>query len=313
MKHKVAIIGAGYVGSTIAYTIMNWGLVSEISLIDIDEERAEGEMMDLSHGASFVKPVKVNSGGYEKCSEARIIIITAGANQKPGETRLDLVKKNTEIFKDIIPQITEYNQEAVLLVVTNPVDILTYVTYKLSGFPVNRVIGSGTVLDTSRLRHLLSNYCGINPRNVHAYIIGEHGDHEVVAWSLTNIAGVKFDNYCHVCEKTCPLNFKKDVQEKVKNYVYHVIEKKGATYYSVGLAVTRIVESILRNENSILTVSSMLQGEYGIEDMALSVPNLVGNNGISKILDLDIAEKEIKDLQKSADLLKDITKDIDLY
>lgn len=311
MRNKIAIVGTGYVGSTIAYTIMNWGLVSNILLIDIDKNRSEGEAMDLSHGASFVKPVRIKSGGYEECRNARIIIITAGANQKPGETRLDLVKKNTEIFKDIIPRITKYNQDAILLVVTNPVDILTYITQKLSGFPVNRVIGSGTVLDTSRLRHLLSSRCEINPRNVHAYMIGEHGDHEVVVWSLTNIAGVTFDDYCQVCEKSCSVNFKSNVHKKVRDYAYHVIEKKGATYYAVGLAVTRIVESILRDENSILTVSGVLEGQYGIDDIALSVPSVVGLNGIEKVLDLKIASKELEDLQKSANLLKNIAQKTD--
>jgi len=307
MKDKVAIIGAGLVGATTAYAIMNRGLASEIVLVDINKDKAEGEAMDLNHGVAFVKPVRIKSGGYEECRDARIVIISAGANQEPGETRLDLVKKNTDVFKKIIPQITEHTRDAILLVVTNPVDILTFVTMKLSGLPSGRVLGSGTVLDTSRFRYLLSDHCKINPKNVHAYILGEHGDHEVAAWSLTNIAGVPFEDYCVLCGKECASkDFKEEISEKVRKAAYEIINRKEATYYAVGLAVARIVESIFRDENSILTVSTILDGEYGLENVALSLPSIVGAGGVEKVLNLKLSKNEEKNLLESAELLQSI-------
>ena len=318
MDNKIVIVGAGFVGSTIGYAIMNWGLASEIVLVDIDRERAEGEAMDLNHGAAFVKPVQVKSGDYEQCKGADIIIITAGANQEPGETRLDLVKKNTEIFKSIIPRINQYNQEATLLVVSNPVDILTYVTAELAEVSNDQVFGSGTVLDTSRFRYLLSSHCDLDPRNIHAYIIGEHGDHEVAAWSLTNVAGISFEKYCQFCNGECSYHenfsddFKEDIYRQVRDSAYQIIEKKNATYYAIGLAVARIVESILRNENTILTVSSLLTGEYGINNIALSLPCIVGREGIKRVLTPGISEQEKSDLKKSAGLLKDIVNDLEM-
>ncbi|AZO94114.1 L-lactate dehydrogenase [Iocasia frigidifontis] len=313
MKNKVVIIGAGLVGATAAYAIMNRGLASEIVLVDINKERAEGEAMDLNHGAAFVKPVKVKHGGYEECRDARIVIISAGVNQKPGETRLDLVKKNTEVFKKIIPNISKYTREAILLVVTNPVDILTYVTQKLSDLPQNMILGSGTVLDTSRFRYQLSDHCGVNPKNIHAYIIGEHGDHEVAAWSLTNVAGVPFKDYCIVCDKDCATHdFRDKMSEKVRQAAYEIIDRKGATYYAVGLAVARIVESIFRDEHTILTVSTLLTGEYGIDDLVLSIPSIVGSRGVEKVLNLTLSSQEEEELLKSAGVLKGIIQELDI-
>ncbi len=313
MKDKVVIVGAGLVGATSAYAIMNWGLASEIALIDLDKERAEGEAMDLNHGAAFVKPVKVKSGGYEECEDARIVIIAAGANQNPGETRLDLVKKNTKIFKSIIPNIMKYTDDAILLVVTNPVDILTYVTMKISGLSEKRVFGSGTVLDTSRFRYLLSEHCHVNPRNIHANILGEHGDHEVAAWSLATVAGVPFEKYCVNCGKACATSdFKEQLSEQVKNAAYEIIDKKDATYYAVGLAVARIVESVFRDENTILTVSTALDGQYGLNGVALSLPAIIGANGIEKVLSLNLASDEEEKLKTAGKVLKDIIKDLDL-
>jgi len=256
---KVTVVGAGFVGSTTAYTLMLSGLISEIVLIDINAKKADGEVMDLNHGMPFVRPVEIYRGDYKDCAGSDIVIITAGANQKEGETRIDLVKRNTEVFKNIINEIVKYNNDCILLVVTNPVDILTYVTYKLSGFPKNKVIGSGTVLDTARFRYLLSEHVKVDARTVHAYIIGEHGDTEVAAWSLANIAGIPMDRYCdecHQCEEQISRN---KIYESVKNAAYEIIRNKGATYYAVALAVRRIVEAIVRNENSILTVSSLLE------------------------------------------------------
>ena len=310
--NKVTIIGAGLVGSTTAYTLMISGLVSEIAIIDINTDKAEGEAMDLNHGISFVSPVRIHVGTYEDCRDSDIVIISAGANQKPGETRLDLVKKNTQVFKSIISQITKYCQNSILLVVTNPVDILTYVTYKISGFPKNKVIGSGTVLDTARFRYLLAHHVGIDARNVHGYIIGEHGDTEVTVWSSANIAGIHADEYCEKCHKCNEKIRKQQIFEDVKNAAYKIIEKKGATYYAVALAVERIVEAIVRDEHSILTVSSMLDGQYGIDDVCLSLPTIVNSKGIGTILNIPLDNNEIDLLHKSANALKEVNKVLDI-
>jgi L-lactate dehydrogenase len=305
--NKIAVIGAGGVGATTAYALMVQGVGSEIVLIDVNKDKAEGEAMDLRHGASFVNPVDIYAGDYEDLADAKLIVITAGAAQKPGETRLDLIKKNTGIFKNIVSSITKYNQDGILLVVTNPVDILTHLTYKLSGFPANRVIGSGTVLDSSRFRSLLSKNCGVAASNVHGYIIGEHGDSEVPVWSLTNIAGTKIENYCPICNQDC--NDKdhslEEISDQVKNAAYEIIEKKGATFYAVALAVSRIARAILRDENAVLTVSSLMEGYYGVEDISLSLPTLINSSGIERVLELPLAEKEEKAFKDSAEHLKE--------
>ncbi|MDD3839402.1 MAG: L-lactate dehydrogenase [Clostridia bacterium] len=312
VRNKVVIIGTGLVGATSAFAIMEDGVASEIVLIDIDKDRAEGEVMDLNHGISFVAPCDIKVGDYSDCQHADIIIIAAGANQKPGETRIDLARKNVHIFKEIVPQIMKYNKQAVLLVVTNPVDILTYVTFKISGLPSNRVIGSGTVLDSSRFRYLLGENCGVDVRNVHAYIIGEHGDSEVAAWSLANIAGIGIENYCPICKNVCDRNQKYRLFEEVRDSAYKIIEKKGATYYAVALAVRRIVQSILRNENSILTVSSLMKGYYGVEDVCLSLPTIVNRKGVKQVLELSLAEREIKLFQESAQKMRQVLDDLDI-
>lgn len=313
---KVVIVGTGFVGSTTAYTLMLSGLVSEIVLIDINAGKAEGEAMDMNHGMAFVKPLKIYSGSYKDCKDADIVIISGGAGQKPGETRIDLVRKNAAIFKEMIGNIVKYNTECILLVVTNPVDILTYVTYKLSGFPKNRVIGSGTVLDTARLKFMVGEHMGIDPRNVHAFIIGEHGDTEVPTWSLASIAGVPMEAYCDcgnsesdniVCNRH---SFQEKTFDKVKHAAYEIIDRKGATYYAVALAVRRIVEAIVRNENAILTVSSLLEGEYGLEDICLGVPTQVNGDGIARIIRVPLSDGEMRLLHQSADSLKQIMKDL---
>jgi L-lactate dehydrogenase len=305
--NKITIIGAGFVGSASAYTLMLSGLIPEIVLIDVNAEKAEGEVMDMNHGMPFVRPVKIYAGDYPDCKDSDIIVITAGANQKPGETRLDLVHKNTAIFKTIIDNIVHYNRNCILLVVTNPVDILTYVTYKLSGFSRNKVIGSGTVLDSARFRYTIGEHVGVDTRNIHGYIIGEHGDSEVPTWSLTNIAGIPLDDYFHAHnnkgETTLP---KEDIYNSVRNAAYNIISKKGATYYAVALAVRRIVEAIVRNENSILTVSSYLDGQYGMHDICLSVPTLVNINGIYRTLDVPLSQEELSQLQLSGRTLKEV-------
>ncbi len=313
MQNKISIIGAGYVGSTIAYAAMNRGIVSKISLVDIDEDKARGEAMDLNHGAAFVKPVKVTSGGYEGCENSDVVVITAGVSQKPGESRLDLVEKNTEIFKEVIPRVTDRTEEAIILVVTNPVDVLTYVAQKVSGLPPGQVIGSGTVLDTSRLRYLLGDHCGINPSNVHSYVIGEHGDREVITWSLTNFGGIPFERYCAKCKKSCDREaFKESIGESVKNAAYEVIDKKGATNYAVGLAVAKILEAIIRDEKTMLTASSVLDGQYGLKDVALGLPGIVGADGVEEVLTHDLNSREEARLIESGNSLKEIGHGLDL-
>ncbi len=310
--NKIVIVGTGFVGSTTAYTLMVSGLVSEIVLIDQNTKKAEGEAMDMNHGMPFVRPVKIYKGDYSDCKGADIVVITGGANQKPGETRIDLVNKNTEIFKDIVGNIVKYNTDCILLVVTNPVDILTYVTYKLSGFPKNRVIGSGTVLDTARFKYMLGEHMGVDPRNVHAYIIGEHGDTEVPTWSLASIAGIPMDAYCKECKSCDDESFKRDTFDKVKNAAYEIIDRKTATYYAVALAVRRIVEAIVRNENSILTVSSLFEGEYGLNDICLSIPSQVNSEGVSRILNVPLSSEEIELLNKSAQSLHEVIRRLNL-
>ncbi|HYH02651.1 MAG TPA: L-lactate dehydrogenase [Bacillota bacterium] len=316
MRHehgsRVVIIGAGLVGSTFAYSLMINGVVSEIVMIDVNQERLVGEVMDLNHGISFVRPVMVRQGTYDDCAEADIIVICAGSNQKPGETRIDLLSRNAAIFKKIISQIQASGSEALLLVASNPVDIMTYITYKLSGYEPGRVIGSGTVLDSARFKYLLSRHCQVDPSNVHAYIIGEHGDTEVPVWSLANIAGLRFAEYCPVCSKNCGPLPKQEIFNEVRTSAYQIIKSKGATYYAIGLALVQIVESILRNEFSVLTVSSLLNGEYGLSDVCLSLPSIVSLKGIEKKIKLTLSEEEQAGLCHSAAVLKEIQSQIKL-
>lgn len=303
--NKISIIGAGFVGSTTAFSLMNTGLASEIVIVDINKEKAEAEAMDLSHGAAFVKAVDVVAGDYEDTKNSDVVIITAGVGPKPGESRLDIINKNLKIFKSIVPEVVKYSPNAILLVVSNPVDILTYITYKLSGLPKERVVGSGTVLDTSRLKYMLSDHFDIDARNIHTYIIGEHGDSEIAAWSLTNIAGMDADSYCKSVCAGCDGSFKYEIPENVKNAAYEIIDRKGYTNYAVALAVTRIVEAILRDENSILTVSSLFEGQYGIEDVYLAIPTVVGRTGAKKIVEAPLSEDEKNRLVESANILKE--------
>lgn len=309
---KISIIGAGFVGSSIAFAIMNGGLASEIIIVDVNRDKAEGETMDLAHGAAFVKPVDIRSGDYKDTKNSDIIIITAGAAQKQGETRLDLITKNYNIFKSITPEVVKYNPNAILLVVSNPVDVLTYITYKFSGFPKERVIGSGTVLDTSRFRYMLSEHFEIDTRNIHTYIMGEHGDSEIATWSLTNIAGMDVNEYCKVSCKKCDGSLKYEIYKYVKNAAYEIIKKKGATYYAVSLAVRRIVEAILRDENSILTTSSFLDGQYNVSDIYIGVPSIIGSTGVKRILEVPLNTEEKLQFQNSAKELKESLNSINI-
>ncbi|MBQ5917124.1 MAG: L-lactate dehydrogenase [Lachnospiraceae bacterium] len=309
---KAVMIGCGFVGSAAVFSLMESGLFTEIVLIDVDHTKAEGEAMDISHGIPFGKPMKIYAGTYDDIVGAEIIIITAGANQKPGETRLDLVHKNVAIYKHIIPEIARRNFQGILLIVSNPVDILTYVAMKLSGLPENHVIGSGTVLDTARLKYQTGELLGVDSRSVHAFIIGEHGDSEIAAWSSANISGIPIDDFCEMRGHYSHDKEMDIIGDKVKNSAYEIIKRKQATYYGIAVSIRRICEVILRDEKSILPVSNMMHGEYGIEDIALSFPAIVGKNGIETKVPISLDEDEVSALIKSSKLLKDIMKSVEL-
>jgi len=309
LKPKIAIVGAGNVGSTFAFSLMISGLAREIVLIDKNELLAQGECMDLNHGLSLTHPTTIYAAGFEGCKDADIVVITAGANQKEGQSRIDLVRNNVEIFKDIIPSISKYAENAILLVVTNPVDILTYVTLKLSGLPSNRVIGSGTVLDTARLKYMISDYCKVDARNIHAYIIGEHGDTELPVWSNATIAGMNIESYCS--QYTQHQNVKvelAEIFENVKNSAYKIIKAKGATNYSIALALVKITRSILRNENSILPISTLINDYYGVSDVCISIPSCVNSSGVEQYLKLELSDVEQKLFIHTAQTKKNIIK-----
>ena len=304
---KIAIVGAGFVGSTAAYTLLMDGVASEIALIDVNREKAEGEAMDLQHGLQFRQNVKIKFGSsYELCKDADIVIICAGAHQKPGETRIDLVKKNSEIFKEMVPSIVKHNRDCILLVVSNPVDILTYLTLKYSKFPKNKVFGSGTILDTARFRYKLGEYFEVSPNSIHAYILGEHGDSSFPVWSTANIAGINLK----LLKK-----YNKKAMEKIfsetKNAAYEIIAKKGATYYAIGLGVSKIVNTILSNQNGVLALSSYLKEYHGVKEVCLSVPTVINRNGIKEHLVLPLNSLEKKQLKKSASIIKDIINQCD--
>ena len=303
---KVAVIGFGFVGSTSAFSLIQTGLFSEMVLIDANQQKAEGEAMDLSHGGAYLNPVKIYAGSYDDIVDAGLVVITAGANQKPNETRLDLVKKNVAIFKSIIPEIKKRNCVGILLIVANPVDILTYVTLKLSGFPAHRVIGSGTVLDTARLKYVLGRHLQVDPRDVHAYIIGEHGDSELAVWSGAQVAGIHINHFCELRGHFEHQAAMERLAQEVKDSAYEIIERKGATYYGVAVAVRRIAEAIVKDEHAVLPVSSLMQGEFGLEDLCLSIPTVVGRDGVEMVVDIYLNNEENEKLQGSAKALKEV-------
>ena len=309
---KAAIIGCGFVGTSIAFSLVQKGIFSELVLIDANEKKAEGEAMDLSHGLPFTKPMEIKAGGYEDIADCAMIIITAGANQKPGETRLDLVHKNVEIYKSIIPKIVEKNQEATLLIVSNPVDIMMYVALKLSGYPSHKVIGSGTVLDTARLKYLLSRHLDVDSRSIHAFIIGEHGDSELAVWSAANVSGIPLNHFCELRGYFDHMESMDRIYQSVRDSAYEIIEKKGATYYGVAMAVCRIAESVIRNEHSIMPISVYLDGLYGLHDICLSIPTVVGQEGAEKVLDIPLDLMEMGKLVYSAEELKKIIGELKL-
>ena len=309
---KAAMIGCGYVGSASVFALMQSGIFSEIVIIDVDKEKAKGEAMDISHGIPFAQPMRIYAGEYEDIKDAGIVIITAGANQKPGETRLDLVHKNVGIFKNIIPQIMAQGFDGILLVVANPVDILTYVAQKLSGLPENRVIGSGTVLDTARLMHRLSEHLQVDSGSVHAFIVGEHGDSEIAAWSSANVSGIPLNDFCEMRGHFQHEKSTREIAEAVRNSAYDIIQRKQATYYGVAMTVKHICEVIVRNEKTILPVSTMMHGEYGIDGVVLSMPCIVGKDGIETKVPYVLDEEETESLAASAKVLKEIVDSLEM-
>jgi L-lactate dehydrogenase len=302
--NRVALIGTGFVGSSYAFALLNQGITEELVLIDLNKEKAEGDAMDLNHGLPFAPSrTKIWYGTYADCRDADLVVITAGANQKPGETRLDLVEKNTKIFKGIIDEIMSCGFDGIFLVATNPVDILTHVVWKFSGLPKERVIGSGTILDTARFRFLLGDYFDVDTRNVHAYIIGEHGDTELPVWSHADIAGTSISEWTKNKEGVNQADLDQ-IFLNVRDAAYHIIERKGATYYGIAMGLVRLTKAILQNENSVLTVSAYLDGEYGQNDIYIGVPVVVNRNGISKIVELDLNEEEKEKFTNSVQMLK---------
>lgn len=309
---RVAVVGVGNVGATFAYALLLNGLATEIVLIDVNRARAEGEAMDLNHAVPFARPTRIWAGDYTDCAGAAVTIIAAGAAQKPGETRLDLVKKNAAIFRQIVPEVARHNPNGILLVATNPVDVLTYTAWKLSGLLAQRVIGSGTILDTARFRYLLSQHFRVDPRSVHAHIIGEHGDSEVPLWSLANIAGMRLPAFCAAHGLVHDQAAMDDIFRQTRDAAYHIIERKGATYYAVAAGLMRIVEAILRDQSTVLSVSSLIEEYYGISDVCLSLPTVVDRGGVERVLRLELSPEEVEGLRQSAQVLKATLAQLDL-
>ena len=301
---KAAVIGCGFVGSTIAYTLMQKGIFSEMVLLDANQAKAEGEAMDISHGLPFAHAMDISAGTYDDIADASVVIITAGANQKPGETRLDLVQKNSRIMRSIIGEIKRVKCEGILLIVSNPVDILTQVALAESGFPKERVIGSGTVLDTARLKYLISEKLNVDSRNVHAFIAGEHGDSELAVWSCANIYGIGIREFARMKGYS---DFEKEMDEiyhAVRDSAYEIIERKTATYYGIGMAASRIAEAIVRDSHAVVPISVSLNGEYGLDGLCLSIPTIIGNKGAEQVLEINLSDEEKEQLKKSAEELK---------
>lgn len=302
--NKIVLVGCGAVGSTFAYTVLLQGLVGELIIIDANREKAEGDVLDLNHGLMLAGPMKINVGDYPDCAGADIIVITAGAAQRPGESRIDLMSRNVAIFDAIISQVLRYNQDGILLIATNPVDILTQVALKLSGWPAHRVIGSGTLLDSSRFRYLIGQRLKIDPRSVHALIIGEHGDTEVPVWSSVNVAGLTLDDTQPASRWHLPEEEKQLLFERTRDAAYEIIAKKGATYYAIALALGRICEAILRDQHSVLPVSTLLEDYHGVTGVCMGVPSVVGRRGVEEVLHIPLTQEERRRLRQSAEKLK---------
>ena len=304
-RRKVVVVGAGAVGSTFAFALAQSGLADEIALIDKNENLVRGQVMDLVHGQPFFPTVSIHLGDPSDYADAQVIVLTAGAAQRPGETRLQLLQKNAAVVRAVVAEVLDQRSSAVMLVVTNPVDVMTYVALKCTGWDRGRVIGSGTILDSARLRHLLSTHCGIDVHNVHGYILGEHGDTEFAAWSMAHVAGMQIDAYCPICGRCADWAAERSrIEQQVRDSAYHIIDYKGATCFAVGLALVLITGAILRGQNSVLTVSTILDGEFGLQDVCLSVPCIVSSKGVEKIIESTFPEHELAALSASAATLK---------
>lgn len=303
---KAAVIGCGFVGSACAFSLIQRGLFSELVLIDANRDKAEGEAMDLSHGLPYIAAMDVYAGTYDDLSDCALIVITAGANQKPGQTRLELIGQNVNILNAIIPQITARPFEGILLIVSNPVDVLTYAAFRISGYPAHRVLGSGTVLDSARLKYLLGEHLNVDSRGIHAVIIGEHGDSELAVWSGANVSGVPLDDFCEMRGHTSHREAEQRIYEDVRDSAYEIIKRKGATYYGIAMAVGRIAACIVRDEHAILPISVALEGEYGLDHLALSIPSIVGKNGLEKVLEIPLDRTERAALDNSAGQLREV-------
>lgn len=313
LKPKVSIIGCGNVGVRYAYALMISGAARQITLVDYFADKAEGEAMDLSHGAPYTRPVQITSGTYKDVEGSDLVVITAGKKQKPGQTRIDLLKDNVNLLETIIPEIVKYAPDAILLIASNPVDVLTYASYKISGKPASKVIGSGTLLDSARFRYEIARHCHIDSRSIHAYILGEHGDSEFPVWSKATIGGVNLDHYCILCDKSENCNHQAKLDEifsDVKNSAYKIIEKKGETSYGIGLALTRITQALLQNENAVLPVSVLVEDFNGISDVYLSLPAVLNADGIRQVQKIEFNEKERRAFISSAGIMKNLLKEI---
>ncbi|MDO4268833.1 MAG: L-lactate dehydrogenase [Eubacteriales bacterium] len=305
-RRKVVLIGTGMVGMSYAYSMLNQNVCDELVLIDIDRKRAEGEAMDLNHGLAFSgSHMKIYAGEYGDCRDADIVAICAGVAQKEGESRLELLKRNTEVFRAIIGPVTESGFNGLFLIATNPVDVMTRIAWRLSGFGAGRVLGTGTALDTARLRYLLGEAFRVDPRNVHAYVMGEHGDSEFVPWSQAMIATRSIPDMIEHRESPVQMEDLNRISEEVKNAAYRIIEAKRATYYGIGMAMTRITRAIFGDENSVLTVSAMLRGEYGQQDVFVGVPCIINQNGVQRVLELKLSDEEIQALDRSCGILRE--------
>jgi len=309
---KVVVVGAGTVGATYCYALAQSGLADEIVILDRNEDLVLGQVLDLVHGQAFFPTVIIRAGSIADYADAQLIVITAGSAQRPGETRLQLLKKNADIVGGIAEDVARQGSQGVMLIVSNPVDVMTYVALKRSGWERSRVIGSGTVLDSARFRYLLSDHCGVDVHNVHAYILGEHGDSEFAAWSMTNVAGMVIDNYCPVCNKCSDWKTEQqEIEKQVRESAYHIINAKGSTHFAVGLALVRITAAILRKQSSVLTVSVLVDGEFGLKDVCLSVPSIVSDKGVVKIINSPLPPREMKSLRRSAGILGEAIRSLD--
>ena len=297
---KAAVIGCGFVGASIAFRFLQQGLFSHLVLVDANREKAEGEAMDLSDGLPYGASMEITAGTYNDVAGCGLVVVTAGVNQKPGETRLELIGRNAAILKSILHEITSRKFEGILLIVSNPVDVLTYLSKELSGYPRERVIGSGTVLDTARLKQLLGEELGVDSRNVRAFIVGEHGDSELAVWSGANVSGLDLQDFCRLRGKALNPQDMDRLYREVQGSADAIIRRKGATYYGIAMAVGRIAECIVKDEHAVLPVSAVLEGEYGLEKLALSVPAIVGKNGLEKILEIPLSQTERTALDSSA-------------